>query len=99
MFYRVCCFVAALLGSLVEPAVFGDAAAGAAVPAWLAAAGEVDVDEVGAPEPPAALQQAVGVVGAWPWQAGNDIRGRVYFGAPVVVAGGVGVVPGRLAGL
>jgi hypothetical protein len=50
---------------LVKAAVFGDAAAGAAVLAWLAAAGEVDVDEVGAPEPPAALEQAVGVLGAW----------------------------------
>jgi hypothetical protein len=50
---------------LVETAVFGDAAAGAAVPAWLAAAGEVEVDEVGAPEPPAVLEQAVGVLGAW----------------------------------
>ena len=100
MFYRVSCLVAAVLGSLVESAVFGDAAAGAAVPAWLAAAGEVDVDGVGAPEPPAALQQAVGVVGAWPWQAGNDIRGRVhFFGAPAVAAGGAGVVPGRLFGL
>ena len=79
--------------------MFGDAAAGAAVSAWLSAAGEVDVDEVGAPEPSAALEQAVGVVGAWPWQAGNDIRGRVHFDAFAVAAGGVGVVPGRLFGL
>ena len=40
---------------MVKSAVFGDAAAGAAVPAWLAGAGEADVDEVGAPEPPAVL--------------------------------------------
>jgi hypothetical protein len=99
MFYRDSCFVAALLGSLVESAVFGDAAAGAAVPAWLAAADEFDVDEVVAPEPPAALQQALGVVGAWPWRAGNDIRGRVHFDARAVAAGGVGVVPGLLFGL
>jgi hypothetical protein len=96
MFYRVFCVVAASLGSLVKSAVFGDTAAGAAVPARLAAADEFDVDEVVAPEPPAALQQAVGMVGAWPWQAGNDIRRRVHFDAPVVAAG---VVPGRFLGL
>jgi hypothetical protein len=99
MFYRLSWFVAALLGSLVESAVFGDAAAGAAVPAWLAAVGEVDVDEVGAPEPLAVLQQAVGVVGAWPGQAGNDIRGRAHFDARFVAAGDAGVVPGLLFGL
>jgi len=48
---------------LAETAVFGDAAAGAAALAWLAAAGEADVDEVGAPEPPAALEEAAGVLG------------------------------------
>ena len=83
----------------MKSAVFGDAAAGAAVTAWLAAAGEFDVDEVVAPEAPAALQQAVGVVGAWPWLAGNDIRGRVHFAVPAVAAGDAGVVPGRLVGL
>jgi hypothetical protein len=99
MFYRVSVSVLRWWVLLVKTAVFGDAAAGAAVPAWLAAAGEIDVDEVVAPEPSAALQQAVGVVGAWPWQAGNDIYGRVHFGALAVAAGEAGVVPGRLLGL
>jgi hypothetical protein len=83
----------------VKSAVFGNAAAGAAVPARLAAADEFDVDEVVAPQPPAALEQAVGVVGAWPWQAGNDIRRRAHFAVPAVAAGDAGVAPGRLPGL
>jgi hypothetical protein len=73
MFYRIPAWLSRWWVSLAETAVFGDAAAGAAVPAWLAAAGEVEVDEVGAPESPAGLEQAVGVLGAW-LRAGNDIR-------------------------
>jgi hypothetical protein len=98
MFYRISPWLSRWWVSLVKPAVFGDAAAGAAVLAWLAAAGEVDVDEVGAPEPPAVLQQAVGVLGAALWD-GNDIRWRVHFAARAVAAGDAGVVPGRLLGL
>ena len=83
MFYLVSLL---LSRSLVEAAVFGDAAAGGAVLAWLPWAGEADVDEVGAPEPAAGPWQAVGVVGAWR-RAGNDIRRGVHFAAFAVVAG------------
>jgi hypothetical protein len=99
MFYRFPPWLSRWLVSLVKTAVFGDAAAGAAVPAWLAAAGEADVDEVGAPEPPAVLQQAVRVLGAGLAWAGNDIRWRVHFAVPVVAAGDGGILPGRLFGL
>ena len=99
MFYRVPPSLSRWLVSLVKAAVFGDAAAGAAVPAWLAAAGEADVDEVGAPEPPALLQQAVRMLGAGLAWAGNDIRRRVHLTVPVVAAGGAWFLPGRLFGL
>jgi hypothetical protein len=99
MFYRISSFVSRWWVSLVKTAVFGDAAAGAAVLAWLAAAGEVDVDEVGAPESPAALKQAAEVVGAWLRRAGNDIRQRAHFAALAVAVGDAVVVPGRLFGL
>jgi hypothetical protein len=99
MFYRISPWLSRWWVSLVKAAVLGDAAAGAAVLAWLAAAGEVDVDEVGAPEPPAALEQAVGVLGAWVRRAGNDIRRCAHFAALAVAVGDVGVVPGRLFGL
>jgi hypothetical protein len=99
MFYRVPPWLSRWLVSLVKAAVFGDAAAGTAVPAWLAAAGEADVDEAGAPEPPAVLQQAVRMLGAGLAWAGNDIRRRVHLAVGVVAAGDAWFLPGRLFGL
>ena len=81
--------------------MFGDPAAGAAEPAWLAGSGDVDVDEgaavpVRAPAHDAAQVWAVGGDG----RAGNDIRVRVVHQATVcpcccslVVAGSTGSPP------